>query len=330
MSPHSEEKYSITVVIPAYNAADYIARAIDSVLAQTRSADEIIVVDDGSTDNTGEIVAGYGSKVKYIRQENAGASAARNTGINAATGTWIAFLDADDEWLTDRLKLQIELLQRNPDLVWTTGNYIRCLCTQNQRTPHIDPLKNMTGGKEYFDSYFQAFLMDSWGCTDTMLIKREVLIDAGLFRTGQLRGNDFDMWWRVAYRRPKIGFVPQPLAIYHLDVQGSIIRKHTDAQILSDLIDRHLKLSADHDKLDDFRPCAVLLLRRWMRGMLFEARPGDVREMISRFDELLGGGYKTFMRLLTTFPRTTATACGMISRILKLLRLRRPLARSRR
>ena len=82
---------TVSVVIPAYNAGKYIARAIDSVLAQTRQPDEIIVVDDGSTDDTAQIVAGFGSKVQLIRQDNAGAGVACNTGIEAATGEWIAF-----------------------------------------------------------------------------------------------------------------------------------------------------------------------------------------------------------------------------------------------
>ncbi|MHC5190567.1 MAG: glycosyltransferase family 2 protein, partial [Planctomycetota bacterium] len=82
----------ISVVIPAYNAEKHIARAIDSVLAQTRPADEIIVVDDGSTDATAEVVRSYGEKVIFIQQENAGVSVARNAGIEAASGDWIAFL----------------------------------------------------------------------------------------------------------------------------------------------------------------------------------------------------------------------------------------------
>ena len=87
---------TVSVVIPAYNSGAYISRTVESVLGQSRPADEIIVVDDGSTDKTGEIVQTYGGKVRYIRQENAGASAASNTGIENATCPWIALLDGDD------------------------------------------------------------------------------------------------------------------------------------------------------------------------------------------------------------------------------------------
>ena len=124
---------TVSAVIPAYNAGKYVGRAIESVLAQTHKADEIIVVNDGSSDDTAEVVERFGGAVRFIRQENAGASVARNTGIEAATSEWIAFLDADDEWLPNKLKLQTEHLERNPKLVWTTGNYIRCYCESDKR-----------------------------------------------------------------------------------------------------------------------------------------------------------------------------------------------------
>lgn len=93
---------TVSVVIPAYNAGEYLGRAIDSVLAQTQPAAEIIVVDDGSADNTADVAQGYGERIRFIQQENAGASVARNTGIEAAASEWIAFLDADDEWLPQK------------------------------------------------------------------------------------------------------------------------------------------------------------------------------------------------------------------------------------
>ncbi len=164
---------TVSVVIPAYNAAKYIGRAIDSVLAQTRPADEIIVVDDGSTDNTADVAHGYGDKIRFIRQENAGASVARNTGIEAATSEWIAFLDADDEWLPQKLQLQTEHLRRNPNLVWTTGNFIRCYCDTDRREndlngERLEKAKVILGEKEYFNTYFQAYQAYAKGSTITI------------------------------------------------------------------------------------------------------------------------------------------------------------------
>ena len=96
-STNQDDRFSVSVVIPAYNLGSLVARAIESVLSQSRLADEIIVVDDGSSDDTAEHIKKYGDKVKYIYQENAGLAAARNTGIQAAKSDWIAFLDGDDE-----------------------------------------------------------------------------------------------------------------------------------------------------------------------------------------------------------------------------------------
>ncbi len=100
-------------MIPAYNIAEFIGRAIDSVLAQTHKPDEIVVVDDGSGDNTAEVIKSYGTKVRYIYQENAGLSAARNTGIKAAESEWIGLLDGDDNWLPEFLQLHLDVIQQN-------------------------------------------------------------------------------------------------------------------------------------------------------------------------------------------------------------------------
>ena len=162
-----------------------------------------------------------------------------------------------------------------------------------------------------------------------MLIRRDVLSEAGLFRRGQLRGNDYDMWWRIAYRWPKIGYLAEPLAVYHLDVEGSIIRKYKEGDVSCDLIQRHLELAQQHGRAADFEPCAIYLLRRWMRSMLFEARAREIRAMLRQFGDLLPAAYKALMWTLTAFPKTTAAGCRMISRIVRLLGLRKRLVRSR-
>src|ERR1700716_602327 len=100
----------VTALIPTYNSGKYICDAVDSVLAQTFPAHEIIVVDDGSTDCTREVLAKYKTKIKYIRQVNAGPPAARNTGIARATGEFVALLDSDDLWVPQKLKLQMNYI----------------------------------------------------------------------------------------------------------------------------------------------------------------------------------------------------------------------------
>ncbi len=99
----------VSVIIPTYNRVKTIERAVNSVLAQTWTEQEVIVVDDGSTDQTGEILKVYGDKIRVIRQQNGGVSAARNAGIKAATGEIISFLDSDDEWLPSKTERQGEI-----------------------------------------------------------------------------------------------------------------------------------------------------------------------------------------------------------------------------
>jgi glycosyltransferase involved in cell wall biosynthesis len=106
----------VSVIIPVYNGRAYIAEAIDSVLAQTRPADEVIVVDDGSTDGVGEVLDRYGANLRVVRQGNRGPAAALNTGLAVTTGDTIAFLDADDLWTRDKLRQQCEALAEDPSL----------------------------------------------------------------------------------------------------------------------------------------------------------------------------------------------------------------------
>jgi len=326
---NSSEPFQVSIVIPAYNAGAFISRAIESVLAQTRRADEIIVVDDGSTDNTAEQVQKYGGQVRYIYQENAGVSVARNTGIKAAQCAWIAFLDSDDEWLPEKLRLQLELLQRNPDLVWVTSNYYRCLCAENQQRPHNqwETIQRLLRDKEYFENFFTAFLHEAYGNTDTMLVKREVLEEIGGFQPGQQNAEDMDLWWRIGYRQPKLGCVNQPLAVYHMGIPLSLSITPQKWGQYSDMIEQHLILANELGRSDDLRPCAAYVLRKWLRGMLFDSQGEEIRRILRQFSNLLPGWYKTIMWCLTVFPRVSAAGCHTISWIVRRLRLRKKLVR---
>ena len=318
-----EMTMTICVVIPAYNSAKHIRRAIDSVLAQTRRPDEIVVVDDGSTDDTAGVVETYGSDVRVIHQENAGASVARNAGINAATSEWIAFLDSDDEWLPEKLQVQSELLSRNRQLVWAAANFIYCHCGQNLHSQKLDEAKGqaLLNGRDFFEDYFDAFTKAAAGWTGTMIVKRDILIEAGLFRPEQLRFNDEDMWWRIAYRYPVIGYTPNPLAIYHMYVAGSITKKYEVPKSLDQLIANHIQIASECGKLEQFKPCAERMLRYWIHRYWFDERIMHIREMTYRFGRVLPPFYKLVLRLLTICPRLTSACMPILSRINKVLRL---------
>lgn len=318
----NDESYSVSVVIAAYNAEKYIQRAIDSVLAQSRRAEEIIVVDDGSTDNTGEVVKRYGSKVRYIYQENAGPGSARNTAIEAAGGTWIAFLDADDEWLKDKLKLQIEHLQQKTDLVWTYSNYfIRSASGNDQKIAYGSAkYRGFLQDEGFFECYFDVHVS---ACIrpSTAVIKRRVIQQAGMFTAGQRWAEDIDLFFRIAYESPEIGFIAEPLAVYYCDMPDALtgIYKNETKQ-RCDLIERHLKLSAEHGFGEVFKRCAIDKLEDWARGILHNNRFADISEILNRFGYLLPRRLRIEMRLRKGLPRLAPPVFDGYFRLKRFLR----------
>ena len=199
------DSIQISVVIPAFNEQDYVARAIDSVLAQSLQPAEIIVVDDGSTDKTADVIRQYGGKVNYVYQPNAGLAAARNTGIRESCYDYIAFLDSDDEWTKNHLKAACQVFEENPGLVWYCASYERINVDGSvEFTRHV-PEHFITGGK--IRDYFFVEASEHFSLPSCMIIKRERLIVLKGFdeRVGQY-GEDLDMWFRIALRDPEIGY----------------------------------------------------------------------------------------------------------------------------
>ena len=315
---------TISAVIPAYNSEKYIARAIDSVLAQYCPPNEIIVVDDGSTDQTAQVVRTFGDKVILITQDNTGASAARNAGIKAAASEWIAFLDGDDEWLPGHLQAITALLKRNPHLVWATANYITCSCGEERQAPYIkvEDAERYLKNSDFMDNYFHGVTKGLSGCCDTKVIRKTTLEEAGLFRVGQKKANDLDMWWRIAYRHPQMGFVTEPAAIYHLGVAESISKGKADWKHYTELIHRHRGLADQFNQQAVFDVFITRLLKGWLRGMLFEAQKEDIRGLLSEFKMLLPAGYRALMWALTIYPNMTQAGCLLLSKIIRALRLR--------
>lgn len=115
----------VSVIIPAYNSETFITKAIDSVLSQSYPHIETIVVDDGSTDHTARVVRSYGDRIKYVYQDNQGHAKARNRGLQESRGEYCAFLDADDCWLPQKVELQVDILERNPDTGITHCNHTK-------------------------------------------------------------------------------------------------------------------------------------------------------------------------------------------------------------
>jgi hypothetical protein len=194
----------VSVVIPAYNAAATLERAVLSALAQDRPALEIVIVDDGSTDETPRVIAALGGRARALRQPNQGVSAARNAGIRAAAGDLIAFLDADDEWLAGKTRRQLELLERHPEAGLVYGQALRI--DRQGRECGILPRD------EGPDSYPHLFHSNRIP-TSTVIARREALQRAGGFNPGLRVAEDYDLWLRIAADVPFVG-LREPVARY--------------------------------------------------------------------------------------------------------------------
>ncbi len=325
--------FSVSAVIPAYNAEATIERAINSILTQTRPVHEIIVVDDGSIDATAEIIKQFGSKVKYILQENAGASVARNTGVQAAVGNWIAFLDADDEWFSHLQEQQVAILTQYPKLCWCSANMYYSM--QGVRFPKgdISQLKTGLAAKPYFDNYFDAQL--KYNCkpyTPTMMIRKDIIEEAGWFLPGLLRGQDLDLWFRIAYKHPAIGYIAEPMAVVHLEDQEVTLTKRRIYEKrgiwMRELIARHLKLAEREGALEEFRRFAACEMLRRLRTMIYNGFKQDARETIIQFKDFFPKYIRIGAYILTIFPGLTSRLFYTYTRIKLALKLNRQSTRN--
>jgi glycosyltransferase involved in cell wall biosynthesis len=197
MTPQPPPK--VSVIVPAYNQAHFLEKALESLLAQTFRDYEIIVVDDGSTDRTPEIAAHFQERIRYIRQENKGLAGARNTGIVAAQGEWIGLLDSDDEWKPNYLETMVALADENPD-----GVVFYCLA----QSVDVDgnPLPQIVGGPvQTPDELYPAMVRANFIIPSTVLMKTEAIKKAGLF-DGALRScEDWDLWLRLLPEQKFLG-----------------------------------------------------------------------------------------------------------------------------
>jgi glycosyltransferase involved in cell wall biosynthesis len=211
----------VSVVIPLYNKAPYIEAALRSVQAQSFTDLEIIVVDDGSTDGGAALVEGFDDpRILLIRQANAGAGAARNTGIAAARGRWIAFLDADDLWRPDKTARQLQLLEAHPDVVWAAGAFVRMTPEGPAANSAPIPSKLFTAEGVVEDALALLAVGGAiW--TSTVMVRRAALGEVGAFDPSLRTGQDRDLWVRLAVEHPRIAYVQERTAL-KCEVPGSL------------------------------------------------------------------------------------------------------------
>jgi glycosyltransferase involved in cell wall biosynthesis len=239
----------VSVIIPTYNAQEYLSETLDSVLSQTYSHFEVIVVDDGSKDQTISIVEEYRmkypEKVKLIQKENGGPASARNVGIKAAVGEYIAFIDADDLWLPEKLEKQVRYFESQPlqvGLVYT-----------NTKKFDKDGVWTLPGKycKKHVNGWIYKDLIRDNVIHNLSVMARKRCFDVVGFLDESIEINeDYDMWLRIAMRF-KISFIDEVLALYREHPQGRSKELEKTWIRAIGVYDKHLKMAADNDELED-------------------------------------------------------------------------------
>lgn len=208
----------ISVIITTYNRLNFIKYAIESVLTQTFNNYELIIVDDGSTDDTKNyILKKYSDKIKYIYQTNGGISKARNTGIKNSTGEYIAFLDVDDRWKKNKLEIQYNHIKNNNE---TALNYTDEIWIRNNE--HLNQKKTHQKYSGYiFDKCLKLCIISP----SSALIRRKVFNEIGLFDENMEVCEDYDLWLRITLNY-KVEFIPEKLIIKYGGHSDQLSKKY--------------------------------------------------------------------------------------------------------
>ena len=243
----------VSVIIPTYNVASYIAETLDSVFAQTFADFEVIVINDGSpdTEDLERALAGFIDRINYLKQENRGASAARNTGLRAAQGEFVAFLDADDLWLPNYLAEQIKFMRtRDCDLVCADAE-VFSEASHEEKT-YMESL--MADAPATGDVTFLGLLGAEQNLiTSGVVVRRERVLEVGLFDEALRNSQDFDLWLRLARRGTRMAYQRRALLRYRSrdnSLSGDEVNVHRRELCVLEKVERSYDLSpAEHPEV---------------------------------------------------------------------------------
>jgi glycosyltransferase involved in cell wall biosynthesis len=299
-----DDSPKISIVIPAYDVAAYIAATLDSILAQTFTDFEVIVINDGSPDTVEfeRAIQPYLKRITYLRQANRGASAARNTGVRAARGELIAFLDADDLWSPNYLEAQLKFMrQQDCDLSCADANYFGDSEPAGQT--YMDSLMG-TAPPEGRVTFLELVNADRSLITSGVIVRRELVLAVGLFDESLRNAQDFDLWLRLARHGAKLAYHRRVLLSYRLrpdSLSGDAINSHQRELRVFDKIEQ----SYEFTPAERAEVSAVIRKRRallkYELGKLY-LTPGDfVRARESFADSIcLRPGWKPKLALWLT------------------------------
>ena len=273
-----DNSFSISVVIPTFNRLIYLERAIKSVLNQTISVNEIIIVDDGSDDGTSEFIHSNYPNLKYIFQSNSGVSAARNTGIKAASSNWIAFLDSDDAWVTNKIQKQITELELNPEMNFCHSNeiWIRNGKVIKQKNTH----------KKFGGFIFNKCLDKCRISPSTVICRKSLLIKLNGFDEDLAICEDYDLWLRITSDNPVI-YIEKPLIIKYGGHQDQLSRNSEGIESYHiKSLEKLLKQNFPSEHRIAMENMLINKLKIYANGAKKRGRVNIYNKFIKRIDEL--------------------------------------------
>lgn len=269
--------------MPAYNVEKYIEASITSVLNQTYRNWELIIIDDGSTDLTSQIVKkfeGLDKRIKYIFQNNAKQATARNNGVHNATGEILAFLDADDIWLPQKLEISMEFFDCNKyDLLFTDAYYAETkeIDVFNAKLKKMNVLEMEYYGKEGITAFVELNRIPML----TVLVKKRAVIKAGFFDIKFEVAEDYDLWLRLLKNKCIFKSISSPLSIYRmLENSSSSTDRLATEGVLKSLIKNFNNVELDEMNVS---PLIKNWIRRWIRIYLTKDNVPELKKMLKHF-----------------------------------------------
>ncbi len=241
---------AVSVIVPVYNGAAYLAETLQAVAAQTHPHVELLLVDDGSTDDSVAAAQASGASFRLLHQRNAGVSRARNTGLAAASGTFVCFLDQDDIWYPDHLARQLKVFDDHPDTDAVVSPYQHWYpgpsgyTTPSQALPQRPPEET---DADFSGWVYHQFLRDCWALTSATLLRRQRVLDCGGFDETLPFSEDWDLWLRLS-RQVRFAKLNWPPVLYRQHaVQGSRLARPVDhrCQLLLSTVAAHGLASRD-------------------------------------------------------------------------------------
>ncbi|WP_413161541.1 glycosyltransferase family 2 protein [Capilliphycus salinus ALCB114379] len=241
----------ISVIIPAYNCDRYVGQAVESILHQTYSSYEIIVIDDGSQDKTYEVLQPYEAKIRYVYQQNQGVSVARNHGLDLARGEFVAFLDADDLFLPDTLAALLGVFEANPNLGIVHSGWRR-INQQGETLMDVRPWETVP--KLNLETWLRWKPLGTMG---TLMFRRDRLEQVGGFEPGLTHAEDVDLILRLALKGCKAGWLRQSTVCYRQHDQNTMRDGISQAQSINWVLDRFFN--------QPDVPVDIRLIENWVR-----------------------------------------------------------------